>query len=499
MSLNGDSLLLSVIEDYLTMEGTAPKAHVLAALSAEDELDQNESNDEDPFLTYKTLSLESFQTLEKVYVKIKNRLAADYSLFEFLYVSTDDVWSLFELVRRGPWSFDRDDELAQLVKKNEARRKQLELEGEYEDDDSEGTFDSLDSMENSYEMSLEESGPAIEIREVVDEDGKSGFRKFARQRKEMMGDRELTGRGVMMSGLMASHLEQIDEKDEGDESGNVETPLETSLLDTEEMGEIFRPQPVTFEKVESTFIVRFKVFSVRLGARYEIEGASAKERKVLLQVLFKGDPVLSDIFDTQDQEFESRNQTYEISTLEKSHALDLRCQVGSEAFQTRLPLHLFYDNTFERLSVALVSESRGHIHVDLALVVQSPDEEPYGGFVSSDAGYVFDIDRLIDSDLVLKKPNLLEINSTKNMVDMKVEFDDALHKMGKKFRNQFLMFIGGFLLFGLIKYNEIIWPILYSCLSDRQSVVRNKLNFLSNHHHNNHIMNKLMNKVNGLN
>lgn len=412
------SILYQTVRDYCRMEATR--------MRPDDRFNFDAEFEEDPFSVFKFADLSSFQTLEQIYIRMKRRLSADYNLFDFVYERTDDVIQFFGSVRQIPWKFERDDELAKLMEKVRQREQAKQKEPESDDEEqseeeSQEEWEDWELDEDSHEDSHEVSQSRVD------------FENFAEQRQLMKSGVGLQKSGLMTSNLLASHLgnmETINEQNETKKSVDLENSFEP-----ESYGDVFRPHQIHFEPENEKYVLRLKVFGLKLA---NVAAASSKSNRVAsLEARFRGKSLFREKFVVQRREFENLQKTHEVRSKTKPNQLDLQCWLGEHVFRGSLQVENFFDNTFERVQLGLTNPKQGHIFADLGLVLQSPDQEPYNDFVITDNGFMFCLDRMIESGLVLKRPQVLEINSTKKMANIFKVMRAPLKQMTMEFKQEF--------------------------------------------------------------
>lgn len=421
------SILYKIVRDYCQMEMTPMKK--------DDKFNFQAEFEEDPFSVWKFADLSSFQTLEQIYIQMKRRLSADYKMFDFVYERTDDVIQFFSAAKTIPWKFERDDEISRLlekIKKREDERKFGEEEGEESDDESEEEDEEFEEEEWELAEEDEESEEEVSL-------SRADFNKFQEDRKLSKSGGGLQKSGLMTSNLMSSRLggmETINEQNETRRSLDVE-----NSFDPESIGEVFRPHQVQFDKIKNSYVLKFKLYGVD-PVCFQVFTNSLGTRSLDVEVKYKGKSILFEQYNVKAREFSKMQKTYEIKSSSKPYQLDLHCWIGEHHFKGSLLVERFYDNTFERVQLGLLNDKKGHIFVDLGVVLQSPDEEPYNEFVFTDNGFVFCLDRMIESGLVLKRPRVLEINSSKKMANIFKVMRGPLKQMSMEFKQQFHNTVG---------------------------------------------------------
>lgn len=418
------SVLEQTVRDYFRMEATP--------MAADDRFNFGAEFEGDAFSVFKFADLRSFQTLEQIYIRLKRRLSADYKMFDFVYERTDDVITFFGGVRSLPWKFERDGELARLAQK--VRRREAERAREAESDDEGGSESESEAGSADEDWTLAEHSGAEQVSR-----SRADFEHFAEERQLARSGAGLVQSGLMTSNLLTSRLgnmETINEQNETRKSLD-----EPNSFDPEAIGDVFRPHQVTFAKEPSDFVLRFKLFRVRAsGPLGGSAGGGARDGS--LEAWFRGKCLLLEQYRARAGEFEGPQKTHEVRSKARPNRLDFRAWLGQATFRGSLQLENFFDNTFERVELGLTSPGQGHVFLDLALVLQSPDSEPYEDFAQSDAGYVFCLDRMIESPLVLRRPQVLEMNSAKKTAGIFKTMRTPLKQMSAEFKQEFHANVG---------------------------------------------------------
>ena len=422
------SLLYKIVKEYCKMEMTP--------MSVDDKFNFDAEFEEDPFSVYKFSNLNSFQTLEKIYIKMKRRLSADYKMFDFVYERTDDVIQFFSAAKNISWKFERDDELEKLKEKIRKREDEKRAQDENEELESDDESEEEDEEEEDVED--------WEFEEEEEEElslSRADFQNFQEERRQ-----NKSGDGLQKSGLMTSNIlnSQLGEMPTINEQNETKKSIEIdNSFDPESIGEVFRPHQIGFEKIKNSFNLRFKLFGINpvcFSVSNEFIGVKVAD----LEAKYNGKPLFHEKFNLKTNEFEQIQKVYEIKSSTKPYQLDFQCWVGDLLFKGSLLVESFYDNTFERVELGLLNEKKGHIFLNLGLVLQSPDDEPYNDFVMTDNGYMFCLDRMIESGLVLKRPRVLEINSTKKMANIFKIMRGPLKQMSMEFKQEFHNILGKF-------------------------------------------------------
>jgi hypothetical protein len=419
------SILYQIVRDYCQME--------LTPMKKDDKFNFQAEFDEDPFSVWKFADLSSFQTLEQIYIQMKRRLSADYKMFDFVYERTDDVIHFFSSSKGIPWKFERDKEIERLMEKIRKREQERQLEeGEEEesDDESDEYLDDEEYLDEDWD--LDDDADEDEEEEVSQ--SRVDFKDFKEQRQLAKSGEGMQRSALMTSNLMNSRMggmETINEQNETKRSVEID-----NSFDPESIGEVFRPHQVQFNKLKSSYILKFKLYGLEpicFSVFNEFIGTKVAD----LEVKYKGKSILQEKFNLKAKEFLNLQKTYEIKSKAKPYELEVQCWVGEAEFRGSLLVERFYDNTFEWVQLGLLNEKKGHIFVNLGLVLQSPDDEPYNDHVITDNGYMFCLDRMIESGLVLKRPKVLEINSSKKMANIFKIMRGPLKQMSMEFKQQF--------------------------------------------------------------
>lgn len=417
------SILYQTVRDYCRLEATP--------MTPDDRFNFDADFEEDPFSVFKFANLNSFQTLEQIYIRMKRRLSADYKMFDFVYERTDDVIQFFGSLRQIPWKFERDDELAKLMERVRHRQQQ-KLRDPESDDEGQSEEDSGDEWAD-WDSGSHPPDSGDEADQDVSQ-SRIDFENFAEERQLMKSGAGLQKSGLMTSNLLASHvgnMETINEQNETRKSLDIE-----NSFDPESIGDVFRPHQIHFEKETQKYVLRFKVFGLEL-ATLALSTQSKPTRVANLEVHYRGKRLLQEKFNLQRHEFENLQKTHEVRGKAKPSQLDVQCWLGEHVFRGSLQIENCFDNTFERVELGLTNPPQGHIFMDLGLVLQSPDHEPYNDFVMTDNGFMFCLDRMIESGLVLKRPQVLEINSTKKMANIFKVMRAPLKQMSMEFKQEF--------------------------------------------------------------
>jgi hypothetical protein len=409
------SLLYNIVKDYFEMEKTP--------MNKDDKFNFKAEFEEDPFSVYKFADLSSFQTLEQIYIRMKRRLSADYKMFDFVYERTDDVIQFFNSARQIPWKFERDDELQKIMEKIKQRLAQRVQEIDPESDD-----ESEDEYEEDYEEEWEFEDEESEEEQLST--SRADFQNFAEDR-EVMKSGGLQKSGLMTSNLMNSHLGIINEQNETKRTIELE-----NSFDPESIGDVFRPHQVQFDNEKANYNLKFKLFDVEIVG-FALSSLQKVDRVVDIEAKYKNKPLFHEKYHLKRREFDNPQKIYELKSRSKPNKLDFQCWIGDSVFKGTMLIESFYDNTFEKIEIGLINPKKGHIFVSLGVVLQSPDDEPYNDFVITDNGYMFCLDRMIESGLVLKRPQVLEINSTKKMANIFKIMRSPLKQMSMEFKQEF--------------------------------------------------------------
>lgn len=421
------NLLMEVVREYLQLEFNQQNKADKDTFEAEYE--------EDPFLAYKYVDLNCFKNYEALYMKMKNRLSADYTMFDFVYKKTSDVRFFFEMTKQLDWTFNRDDNLFKLIQKAKLKNtlrinQSFEVSEESEElsslaDDEE--YLSVEEDEEEYEEEEEDQDHLIEESEL------NQFNKFAESQKDK--NLAVSGIGLSQSGLVSS---MIHKSKSILAKNNPEANESKESIDLETIGEVFKPHQIQFFTIKDHFLLKFKLLNLRFPGQL-LEGLHFRDKEVEIQFFIDDSEIYSTIFDLKKIIFQRTEKIQERKLQIKPLFINIICFFYQYKFSHKLMLDAFYDNTFEKFEVCLVNEDAmsSQIFLEIALVIMSPDDDPYDQFVVSDAGYVFCNDRIIESDLVLKRPQVLEFNSLKKLKDLNEEMEPILKKMGKSFRKDY--------------------------------------------------------------